>query len=111
MKTTTTDGSTINIGFVKPSANEAGIIKANVVGIDKANGLAATGSKMVRYKSVNGTVTIGTAANLLAESADTGIDTATFAFAVVNGQVAIQVTGVASHTIVWNADVVITQAS
>lgn len=104
MKVTTTDATVTTLGTLKIPDTQAGVIQATVVGQDSA-GLAVTAVKNVRYKKVGGTLTLGTAADILAVEADTGLTNATFAFAAVSNNIAIRVTGTASKTIDWTATV------
>lgn len=111
MKVTTTDATATTIGSVALAANEAGVIEATVVGFDSANGVEVTGKKIVAYKNVNGTITLGTATATLAVAADAAISGATFAFAAGTNAINIQVTGVAAHTIKWVAKATLTKVS
>lgn len=104
MKVTTTDATPTTLGSLKIGDTQAGVIQATVVGIDSA-GLAVTGTKIVRYKKVGGTLTLGTAADVLAVVADSGLTSATFAFVAASNNVAIQVTGTAGKTIKWTATI------
>lgn len=110
MKVTTTDATATNIGSVAIAANAAGVIEVSIAGWD-ATGLAVTGKKIVRYASVNGTITLGTATAALAVAGDGAIATATFGFATGTNAINIQVTGVAAHTIKWVATVTHTKVS
>lgn len=103
MKGQTTDGSTITLGTVQSSDNEAGLLKVSVVGFEKAGGGTVTGVKVLRYKKVAGTLTLGTASDDLAIETDTALSGATFAITSVSNVITITVTGKASKAINWYA--------
>lgn len=103
-RVTTTDATATVLLTIDAGTTDAGIIAAHVVGQDAA-GLVVSGAKIVRYKKVSGTVTLGTAADLLAVEADTGLTSATFAFAATANVITIKVTGTAAKTITWTASV------
>lgn len=104
-KITTTDATVTTVLTINADTSDAGVIEAHVVGLDAADGLAVTGAKIIRYVKASGTLTLGTPSNVLAVVADTGIDTATFAFAAVSNQIALRLTGVAAKTINWSVTV------
>jgi hypothetical protein len=100
---TTTDATPTNIDLMTISSNEGGVIEVIVVGYSTTDSSVVTGSKIVRYVKKGGTLTLGTATAVLAVAADTGISTATFAFAASSNNIVVQVTGVAGKTIKWKA--------
>jgi hypothetical protein len=102
MKTQTTDATAKVIGTIKLPTSSAGVLKVSVVGFDGTD--AVTGAKIVRFKKVSGTLTLGTASNDLAVEADAGFSGATFAFAANSNNVDISVTGTAGKTINWTAN-------
>jgi hypothetical protein len=101
---TTTDATATTVATIEASTDDAGVIIASVVGNSVGHG-AVTGVKTVRYKKVAGTLTLGTASNTLAVEADTDLEDATFAFAAVSNNIAIQVTGKAATSIKWTVDI------
>ena len=79
---------------------EGGQFLCHVSAVDKLGNYLNT-IKHVRYKKDGNGVLSITAKDVLAIQADTALNTATFAFVVVNGALTMQVTGVAATNIGW----------
>jgi hypothetical protein len=97
----TTDSANHYIDSVVLAANEAGIATVEVVGFDSTNAVAVTGSQVVRYSKVAGTLTLGSPSNILAKVTDTGLGTATFSINAVNNNIYILVKGKLTYTVKW----------
>ncbi len=105
---TTTNATATHIDSIVIADNTAGIVTAEIVGA-ATNGDAVTGKQIFRYKKTAGTLTLGTAANILAIVADAGITGGTFAYNVTaTNNLQIKVTGAAATTVRWRST--ITQA-
>jgi hypothetical protein len=102
---TTADGSAHTIATFLIGANEGGVLTARVVGVDTATMDEVTGVVGIRYKKVAGTLTLGSAINVQSIVTDAGLGSATFAFAASSNNVVLNVTGDASTSVVWKAEV------
>jgi hypothetical protein len=108
---TTTDASAHTIATITAGANETGIIEAQVVGFDSTGGDAVTGSLIIRYKKVGGTLTLGSPVVDAAIVTDAGLNSATFAFAASSNNINLNVTGDTSTTVKWVANIRVTAKS
>lgn len=102
----TTDSTLTYLDTLVIASNEAGIIELQIIGYDSVNSVAITGSQIVRYKKVAGTLTLGTATDVLATEVDTGLQTAGVggaAFTIIsqNNNVVIRVKGKDGKFIHW----------
>lgn len=98
---TGTLGTAVNADTITVAANEGGLLRVTCVGYSDDSTSSVTGSKIVRYNKVAGTLTLGSPSNILAVAADTKITTATFSVAAVSNNICVTVTGVAGVTIRW----------
>lgn len=103
--TTTLDSGIHTIATFPIATDEAGVLEAQVVGIDTAGGNAITGSIIVRYKKKDGTLTLGSPTNALAIETDAGLSGATFAFSAASNNVLLRVTGDTATTVRWLANI------
>jgi hypothetical protein len=102
---TTTDATPTNIDTVTVSNNEVGVLEVTVVGYYGTAPAGVTGKQIVRYKKVAGTLTLGTAADVLAVETDTALGAATFAIVASGNQIYIRVTGAAAKSVAWESHV------
>jgi hypothetical protein len=102
---TTTDSAYNTIKTVYIGANEVGILKISVVGINDSLTAAVTGSKTVRYKKVDGTLTLGTPTSSLDTETDTSLGTATWDVTTSGSSIIVRVKGKLTYTVRWEAHV------
>ncbi len=98
---TTTNASATNFN-IATTAEEVGTIEVTLSGKEQSSGGGGiTGKKIVRYKNVSGSVSLGTITSILPDEEDmTGAPVWTISASGTNIQV--RVTGVAGTNIVWN---------
>jgi len=102
MKGQTTDATPKKLGSYVPAAGKAGILFLTVTGFDGTD--AITGQKAIRFKkNAAGTLTLGTAVDVVASVVDAGLGAATFAMSAVSNKVDVMVTGAAGKNISWVA--------
>ncbi|MFT3680704.1 MAG: hypothetical protein QM791_23790 [Ferruginibacter sp.] len=102
---TTTDSAYQTIDLLEVASNEAGIIEVQVLGYNDSLSIAVTGKQIVRYKKVAGTLTVGTASNILAKETDTGLSTATWDISTSSNNIIIRVKGRLNYTVKWESRV------
>jgi hypothetical protein len=98
---TTTNGSATNFN-IATAAEEVGTIEVTLSGKEQTSGGGGiSGKKIVRYKNVSGSVSLGTITSILPDEEDmTGTPVWTITSSGTNIQ--IRVTGVVGSTIAWN---------
>lgn len=102
---TTTDGVTYvafsaSANVPLPTPSTCVNIRANIAGMDVANGLAAGGELIGLAKNIAGTVTIVGVPDITKNN-DTALAAWTAELGVSGTNVQLQVRGVAAHTIAW----------
>ena len=102
----TTDATVTTIDTLTLGANSAGVIQYTVKGV-AADGNAITGSAIVRYSKVAGTLTLGTPSDILAVAADTSLSGGTIAVAALSNNIIVTVKGKASVNISWQCSLTI----
>lgn len=101
-KKTTTDATITTVNTVTISDNEVGFITIKTVGYSPDSVAAVTGIKSYRYVKKAGTLTLGSAVNVLTPVADTQVSTATFVASASGNNILIRVTGIAALTMYWD---------
>jgi hypothetical protein len=100
---TTTDSNYHNIDSFYINANEAGILEAKVVALDRTGVLGITGDLKIRYVSSAGTITLGTPVADMALVIDSGLSPGTFNFYASGTKIYVRVKGALSTDIRWYA--------
>ncbi len=101
----TTD-ATVNASIrFTPAEKEAGRLTINYNAVNIATAAAADKVKMVRYKKVNGVVTVINPQTLYT-SADTGMTTSDIVATASGAEVIINITGIAAATVIHTVHVV-----
>lgn len=101
---TTTDSTLTAIDSIVIAADEAGIVEVQVVGFNDSTSTAVTGSKILRYVKDGGTLTLGSATNVLTTVTDATLGTATWTVTTSGDNIIVQVKGKAGFTVRWQAN-------
>lgn len=102
---TTTDSAIDPIDSIVLNPTEAGVIEVTVTGLNQLTGDAVTGKKILRYKNVAGTLTLGSATDVLTSTTDTGLGTATWSITSVNNNIYVNVKGKNTVSVKWIVNV------
>lgn len=99
----TTDSTTYHtVGTFAIAANEVGLLEVEVIGIDTTSSAGfCTGSKVVTYSKVAGTLTLGTPSNILATTTSANMSTSSWQITTSSNNIIVQVRGTLSRTILW----------
>lgn len=99
----TTDSTTYHtVGTYAIAANEVGLLEVEVIGIDTTSSAGfCTGSKVVTYSKVAGTLTLGTPSNILATTTSANMSTSSWQITTSSNNIIVQVRGTLSRTILW----------
>ena len=105
---TTTDSAFYYIDTISVADNESGILEVQLLGYNDSLSIAITGKKIVRYKKVAGTLTLGTATDVLATEVDTGLQNtslggAAWTITSANNQIYIRIKGKTPYKILWES--------
>lgn len=98
---TTTDSAVNTIQTIEVGEDEAGVIEVQCVAFNDSLGLAVTGSKILRYVKTGGTLTLGSATNVLTSVTDAGLGTATWAVSAADDNIILTVKGKLNYTVNW----------
>lgn len=107
----TNNSTTSTIAAITPMAYEMGVIEVTMTGLKAASTDGITGKKVVRYFWNGSTLTLGTITDLLTTQADGTLSSASWSITTSGGNILVQVTGIASTTISWNATYSITKTT
>jgi hypothetical protein len=102
-KVITTNATVTNVDSIVLGTNEAGVIELTVIGFAKDTAHSVSGKIAVRFNKRRGTCTLGTIASVLPIVADAPLTGATFTVSVVNNNLYVTVTGIASTSITWHS--------
>lgn len=98
----TSDATVTTIATIATSSNEFGVIEVTLVGHrTTSDGHGITGKKIVRYRNIAGTITVGSITSLLTDEL-TGLTTATWTITSSGSNILIRVTGEAATNIDWS---------
>lgn len=101
-KATTTTATATTVHTVNVADNEVGFITIKAIGFSPDSVEAITGIKSYRYVKKNGTLTLGSAVNILAPVTDTDVSSATFVASASGNNILVRVTGISGLTMYWN---------
>jgi hypothetical protein len=82
-------------------ASSTGVLTIDMSGMKSDGSGGITGKKVVRWKKVSGTLTLGSITSLLADEVDAAISGATWTITTSSNNIIVQVTGVAATNIDW----------
>lgn len=104
----TTDSTFYYIDTITVAANESGILEVQVIGYNDSLSIAITGKKIVRYKKVAGTLTLGTATDVLATEVDTGLQNspsggAAWTIVAASNQIYVRIKGKNTYNVYWES--------
>lgn len=102
----TTDSTLTYIDTITVASNESGILEVQVIGYNDSLSIAVTGKKIVRYKKVAGTLTLGSITDVLATEVDTGLQNtsvggATWTIVAASNQIYVRIKGKVPYNIDW----------
>jgi len=100
---TTTDSTLTYLDSIPIASNEAGIIEVQLIGFNDSTKTAVTGTKILRYVKTGGTITLGSATDVLATVTDATLGTATWTVTAVANDIVVRVKGKAGFTIRWQS--------
>lgn len=101
----TTDSAIDPIDSIVLNPTEAGVVEVTVTGLNQLTGDAVTGVKILRYKNAAGTLTLGSATDVLASTTDTGLGSATWSITSVNNNLYVNVKGKNTISVKWIVNV------
>lgn len=98
-----TDSTTYHtVGTYTVAANEVGLLEVEVIGIDTTSSAGfCTGSKVVTYSKVAGTLTLGTPSNILATTTSANMSTSSWQITTSSNNIIVQVKGTLNRDILW----------
>lgn len=103
----TTDSTLTYIDTITVANNEAGILEVQVTGYNDSLSIAVTGKKIVRYKKVAGTLTLGSITDVLATEVDSNLQNtplggATWTIVAASNQIYVRIKGKVPYNIYWD---------
>jgi hypothetical protein len=106
---TTTDSTIAAKKTITVSDSTVGILEVTVIGFSDSLAVGVTGSQIVRFKKVNGTLTLGTPEDLLAKATDTGLGTATWDISTSSNNIVVRLKGKLNVSVKWK--IIVTRRS
>lgn len=97
---TTTNATVVEIRDFATIENQAGVLTVQLVGLESDGSARITGTKTVSYLN-DGTLTIGSIVDLLTTQVDAGLSGASWTIVASGSNVRVEITPVASTTIIW----------
>lgn len=105
--TTTRDSVVYNIDSVNVASYETGILEVQVLGMNDSLGIRVAGKKIVSYKSVAGTITLGTITDVIVDRdaglQNTNLGGATFSITSTGTRIFITVKGKIPYILRWES--------
>jgi hypothetical protein len=102
---TTTDSTLTYIDTITVANNESGILEVQMIGYNDSLSIAVTGKKIVRYKKVGGTLTLGSITDILATEVDTDLQNgsggSTWTIVAASNEIYVRIKGKVPYNIYW----------